>query len=389
MRAVFWLCLALVGYAYFGYPLLLWLQARWLGSPSPQNQPLQNQSLHDDSTQQPVDASRNLPSVSIILAARNEEANLPAKIENLMMTAYPRERLQIVIASDGSTDRTAEILREHSSMLIPVLLDQSRGKAVALNEAVKHATGEVLVFQDARQMVDSNAVAELVSRLTDPEVGAVSGELLLESASSNVAPEGLGIYWKIEKTVRKLESATGSVVGVTGAIYAVRRELFAEIPEGTILDDVFVPMRVIKAGRRVVFQSTAIARDRFFSQKGKEFSRKVRTLTGNYQLLRLEPWLLSAQNPLLFRFVCHKLLRLIVPLFLGLMLIASAIAQGPLYHAAFVAQILFYLAAAFGALTPSAKAFKPIAIAHTFVLLNAAALMAFYSFVAGRKRLWS
>ncbi|MGC9198137.1 MAG: glycosyltransferase family 2 protein [Acidobacteriaceae bacterium] len=394
MRAVFWLCLALVGYAYFGYPLLLWLQARWLRSLSPQNQRLQshmiqNQPFQDESTQQPIAADHSLPSVSILLAARNEEANLPAKIENLKMTAYPWERLQIVIASDGSTDRTAEILREHLSVLCPVLLDQSRGKAVALNEAVKHATGEVLVFQDARQMVDSNAVAELVSRLTDPEVGAVSGELLLEPTSSAVASEGLGIYWKIEKMVRKLESETGSVVGVTGAIYAVRRELFTEIPAGTILDDVFVPMRVLKAGRRVVFQSTAIARDRFFSQKGKEFSRKVRTLTGNYQLLRLEPWLLSTQNPVLFRFVCHKLLRLVVPLFLALMLIAAAIARGSLYHAAFVAQILFYLAAAFGAVTPSAKAFKPIAIAHTFVLLNAAALMAFYSFVAGRKRLWT
>ena len=383
MRAVFWLCLALVGYAYFGYPLLLWLQALWLRVPSPPQPPFQGTAR-----QHPDHPLPSLPSVSIILAARNEEANLPAKIENLKMTSYPRELLQFVIASDGSTDRTTEILREHSSTLVPVLLDQSGGKAAALNEAVKHATGDVLVFQDARQMVDGNAVAELVRRLEDPNIGAVSGELLLDSANPEIASEGLGIYWKIEKTVRKLESATGSVVGVTGAIYAVRRELFAQIPTGTILDDVFVPMRVIKAGKRVVFQSTAIARDRLFSQKGREFSRKVRTLTGNYQLLRLEPWLLSAQNPLLFRFVCHKLLRLAVPLFLALMLITSAAAKGSFYHAAFLAQTLFYLAAAFGAISPSAKAFKPIAVAHTFVLLNAAALMAFYSFITGRKRLW-
>ncbi len=115
---------------------------------------------------------------------------------------------------------------------------------------------------------------------------------------------------------------SGSVVGVTGAIYAIRKELYAEIPAGTILDDVFVPMRVVKAGKRVVFQPSAIARDTLFSQKGKEFSRKVRTLTGNYQLLSLEPWLLSPRNPLLFRFISHKLLRLLVPLFLALMLVA-------------------------------------------------------------------
>lgn len=384
MRAVFWLCLALAGYAYFGYPLLLWIQALWLRIPSSPQPPRQNPDPQTPGCSSPI-----LPSVSIILAARNEEARLPDKIENLRSTNYPRELLQIVIASDGSSDRTAEILREHASILVPVILESSGGKAVALNEAVRHATGEVLVFQDARQMVDSDAVAELVSRLADPGVGAVSGELLLESANAEEAPEGLGIYWKIEKTVRKLESATGSVVGVTGAIYAVRRELFAEIPAGTILDDVFVPMRVIKAGKRVVFQSTAIARDRLFSQKGREFSRKVRTLTGNYQLLRLEPWLLSAQNPLRFRLISHKLLRLAVPLFLTLMLVASAAAKGPFYHAAFLAQILFYLAAALGAVSPSSKAFKPIAIAHTFVLLNAAALLAFYSFIAGRKRLWT
>jgi cellulose synthase/poly-beta-1,6-N-acetylglucosamine synthase-like glycosyltransferase len=368
MKFLFWLCLTLVGYAYFGYPMYLWLQARL--------------------RQRPIHRSPILPSVSIIIAARNEEANLPAKIENLSLTNYPRELLQIVIASDGSDDRTAEILRQHSSTVLPVILDRSNGKASALNEAVRRATGDILVFQDARQSLEPDAITELVSCLADPGVGAVSGELLLESACNDTSPDGLGIYWKIEKAVRKLESASGSVVGVTGAIYAIRRELYAEIPAGTILDDVFVPMRVVKAGKRVVFQPSAIARDRLFSQKGKEFSRKVRTLTGNYQLLRLEPWLLSPENPLLFRFICHKLLRLAVPLFLALMLIASAMAKGIFYHAAFLVQIIFYVAAAVGAIKPSTKAFKPIAIAHTFVMLNAAATLAFYSFVAGRKRIW-
>ncbi len=293
MKFVFWLCLALVGYAYFGYPIYLWLLAR-----------LRPRPIHPGAI---------LPSVSIIIAVRNEEANLPAKIENLNLTNYPKELLQIVIASDGSSDRTAEILRQHSSRVLPVILDRSNGKASALNEAVRRATGDILVFQDARQSLEPDAIAELVSNLADPSVGAVSGELLLESARNDSSPDGLGIYWKIEKAVRKLESASGSVVGVTGAIYAIRRELYAEIPPGTILDDVFVPMHVVKSGKRVVFQPSAIARDRLFSQKGKEFSRKVRTLTGNYQLLRLEPWLLSPANPLLFRFICHKLLRLAVP----------------------------------------------------------------------------
>lgn len=368
MKLLFWLCAALVAYAYFGYAIWLWLLACLRG------RPILRKSI--------------LPTVSIIIAARNEEANLPAKLENLRRLDFPKDRLQIVIASDGSTDRTASILHEQASHICPVILDKSHGKAGALNEAVKRATGEILVFLDARQFVELDSVSELVACFADPTVGAVSGELLLESASAAQSPDALGIYWKIEKVVRKLESTSGSVVGVTGAIYAVRRELYTEIPDGTILDDVFVPMNVARTGKRVIFQPSAIARDRLFSEKGKEFSRKVRTLTGNYQLLRLSPWLLSPSNPLLFRFISHKLLRLLVPLLLVLMLVTSATATGPLFRTIFWLQILFYVLAVLGSLSPSTRKLKPVAIANTFVMLNAAAALAFYNFVAGRNRVW-
>jgi biofilm PGA synthesis N-glycosyltransferase PgaC len=367
MKLLFWLCFAVVSYAYFGYAILLWLHVRLHGRPI---------------LQRPL-----TPSVSIIIAAHNEEANLPPKLENLRLLDYPQDRLQVVIASDGSTDRTATILRE-AAHIFPVILPESNGKAHALNEAVKNATGEILVFLDTRQLIEPDAISELVSCFADSTVGAVSGELLLETSSKAPAQDGLGIYWKIEKAMRKLESASGSVVGVTGAIYAIRRELYTEIPPGTILDDVFVPMHVARMGKRVVFQPLAIARDRLFSEKGKEFSRKVRTLTGNYQLLRLAPWLLSPANPLLFRFVSHKLLRLLVPLLLILMLVASAISSGPFYQAVFWLQILFYVLAAFGTLSPSTKKFKLVGIANTFVMLNAAAALAFYNFVAGRNKVW-
>ncbi len=161
-----------------------------------------------------------------------------------------------------------------------------------------------------------------------------------------------------------------------------------EIPPGTILDDVYVPMNVARAGKRIVFQPSAMARDRLFSQKGKEFSRKVRTLTGNYQLLRLAPWLISFKNPLLFRFVSHKLLRLLVPLLLILMLVASAMSKAPFYTAIFWLQTVFYVLAILGTLSPSTRRFRPVAIANTFVMLNAAAALAFYNFVAGRNSVW-
>ena len=248
MKLVFWLCFALAGYAYLGYAIWLWLHVRL--------------------RKRPILPKNITPDVSIIIAARNEEANLPAKLENLRLLDYPQGRLQIVIVSDGSIDRTASILRGQAPHIFSVILDESNGKACALNEAVKHATGEILVFLDARQFVEPNAVSELISCFADSDVGAVSGELLLETSSGAPSPDALGIYWKIEKVVRKLESASGSVVGVTGAIYAIRRELYTEIPPGTILDDVFVPMNVALKGKRVVFQRSAIARDRLFSDKG-------------------------------------------------------------------------------------------------------------------------
>lgn len=369
MRWVFWVCLALTAYAYLGYAAWLWIQARL--------------------RRQPVACRPWEPTVTIVIAARNEEASLPAKLNNLRELDYPAARLQVVVASDGSTDRTAEILRSQSAWIVPVVLKESRGKACALNEAVQRATGEVLVFLDARQFVEPQAVSELVACFADPSVGAVSGELMLENAAAGGNTEGVGLYWKVEKTIRKLESATGSVVGVTGAIYAIRRELYTEIPAGTILDDVFVPMCIARKGRRVVFQPSAIAHDRVFIEKGREFSRKVRTLTGNYQLLKLAPWLLSPANPMLFRFVSHKLLRLLVPLLLAAMLVASAAAGRPFYRAIFWVQIVFYGLAGLGVVSPAAKRWKPVAVANTFVMLNVAAAVAFCNFVSGQDQVWA
>ncbi len=217
MKLLFWLCFAATSYAYFGYLLVLSLYVR----------------LHP----RPIAKQPITPPVSVIIAAHNEEANLPSKLENLRQLEYPVSQLQIVIASDGSTDRTNAILREQGSFVLPVILDQARGKANALNEAVRRATGEILFFLDMRQSVDIGALAALAACFADPQIGAVSGELLLQTPSGQPTGDALGIYWKIEKAVRKLESASGSVVGVTGAIYAIRKELYTEIPIGTLLDD--------------------------------------------------------------------------------------------------------------------------------------------------------
>ncbi len=369
MRLLFWISLALIAYTYAGYPSLLWL-------------------LWRAGRRRPIDRQPITPTVSILIAARNEEQHLARKLRMLDALDYPKSLLQTIIISDGSTDRTAELLRAATPAITPVLLEHSVGKAAALNYGVLHATGSMLVFLDMRQSLPADAVRELMSCLADPQIGAVSGELHLETVDGLPSPDGLGMYWKIEKATRKLESATGSVVGVTGAIYAMRRNLYRSLPAGTLLDDVWVPMQVIRQGKRVVFHPGAVVRDQIFADPVKEFRRKVRTLTGNYQLLQRAPWLLSPSNPLLFRLISHKLLRLIVPLLLVLLLMASALSHGLLYRGSLLAQIGFYALALVGWVQPRSRRRRAVSIAYTFSMLNAAAALAFYNFL-GRRTRWS
>jgi poly-beta-1,6-N-acetyl-D-glucosamine synthase len=232
-------------------------------------------------------------------------------------------------------------------------------------------------------------VAELMENFADPAVGCVSGELLLGHPQSGESTHGMGLYWSVEKKIRALESRSGSMVGATGALYAVRRNVMPLIPEDTILDDVYVPMCVARQGCRVIFEAAARAWDAP-DLGAREFARKVRTLSGNYDLLQRASWMLSRENPIRFEFVSHKLLRLLVPFALGSVLLTSLFLSGPVYRIAFWAQLLFY---ALGALAAAGLKRGLLArvgdAAWTFVLLNTAAVVAFANFVTGRRALWS
>ena len=377
MKYVFWLAAALIGYSYLGYPAWLWLRGRW----SPR----------------PVRRGSYLPSVSVVMVVRNEEAGIARKIENLLSLEYPANQLDIIIVSDGSTDRTLAILAEYArdsreGGRVQILMKpSSHGKAAGLNDAIQVATEELLLFTDARQHIEPGALRMLVENFSDPDVGAASGELMLGNPSSGETGKGMGLYWRIEKKIRELESSSGSVVGATGAIYCARRGLLqaSPLPEGTILDDVLLPMQVVRQGSRVVFDSRARAWDAADLGDGREFSRKVRTLSGNYQLVQLAPWLLTSENPMRFEFVSHKLSRLAVPFALLAILIASIFLPQPFYRIALGLQLAFYalsLAALadfkIGPLSPLADP------ARTFILLNSAAVIAFVNFATGRKAIW-
>jgi poly-beta-1,6-N-acetyl-D-glucosamine synthase len=371
MRWVFWTAVGLIAYTYVGYMVWLWLWARlrpW-----------------------PVKRAAQEPLVSVVMVVRNEEQVLEGKLQNLLELDYPPDSCQVVVVSDGSTDRTEAILRKFSHELrLHVVLNQfSQGKACGLNDAMAIAQGAVIVFTDARQKIEPRAIRLLVENLADPEVGCVSGELMLGDPDSGEARDGMGLYWRIEKALRELEAASGSVVGATGALYAVKRPLVSDLPKGTILDDVYLPMQVVREGKRAVFDPRARAWDGADMGAVREFNRKVRTLSGNYQLMQAAPWLLSRKNPIRFRFVSHKLLRLVVPFALAAALAASIFLSGVVYRVALILQLLFYGLSLLALLRLNRGPLARLADASlTFVLLNTAAAVAFANFVTGRKTAW-
>lgn len=370
MRLVFWASVALLSYTYLGYPFWLWLRTHW--------------------RLRPVKRAPILPSVSVVMAVYNEEKTLPVKLRNLASLNYPPERYEVIVVSDGSTDATNQILANADDKLRVLICSENRGKAVALNQAVAASRGEIVVFTDARQRVDSDAVRQLVSNFADTSVGCVSGNLKLQ-ASANPGCKGLGLYWRIEKQIRESEAATGSMVGATGALYAVRRDLLVPIPQGTLLDDVYIPMHVVRQGRRVVFESQAVARDDFATGSNREFRRKIRTLTGNFQLIRSDPWLITKRNPLLFEFVSHKVLRLFGPFMLAAILLSSLLLHTSFYKSAFGLQAAFYVLALVALMIKSRPTLlgRIADAAFTFVMLNAAALVALLYVVTGKKEVWT
>lgn len=370
MELAFWLAAAVVLYSWLIYPALMALLA--FVRPAP--------DVRRDEVEPPV---------TVLLVVRDEESRLEDKLRNLLALDYPRGKLEVLVVSDGSTDRTESITAAFAGAGVRLLpLAPPRGKASCLNEAVPHARGEILLLTDARQALAPDAVRRLVACLGDPSVGAASGELHLV-ASPGRAPEGLGLYWKYEKLIRRAESRFDSTVGVTGALYAVRKELFVPLDPRAILDDVLVPMEVVLAGRRVVFEPEARAWDRLAENPAHEYRRKVRTLAGNYQLLALRPALLDPfRNRLFFQLVSHKLSRLAVPWCLLLLLVAGAglavASQGVFYRAALGLQVLFYLLAAAGWIgTRQKRPSRLTSLPYTLVLLNLAAASALLRFVRG------
>ena len=372
MEILFWVSALTLIHTFAGYPLGIALAAK-----------LRPKQVR------PVPQS---PAVSVVVVIHNGAEHAAAKLRNLLNLDYPNALLDIIIACDGCNDDSARICRDQCDARIRVLeFPVRRGKAACLNDAVAFATGDVLLLTDVRQRLEPDVLHALVARLGDPHIGAVSGELRFEDPETGFA-RSLDAYWRYEKFIRRAESRSGSTVGVTGALYAMRRELFRPLPAGTILDDVLNPMNVVRQGRRVIFEATAVAWDRPAQSPGHERARKIRTLAGNYQLLQLAPWLLDPRvNPIWYRFVCHKMLRLMAPWLILVLLGANvALAQR---HGFFVATLgAFFVAVALfvgGWLVPAFARLLPVRLVMAFGYLNWFSAEALIAFARNRRlHLW-
>jgi cellulose synthase/poly-beta-1,6-N-acetylglucosamine synthase-like glycosyltransferase len=326
-----------------------------------------------------------LPAVSVLIPAYNEAAHLPAKLGNLQALDYPRDRLEVIFVSDGSTDGTAELLRNVDQPQVRTIVLPARGgKANALNHAVEQAKHEILVFSDAATEFAPDAVQRLVRHFRDPGVGAVCGVLRFRATAESRHTEG--VYWSYECLLRLMEGRLGATLTASGAIYALRRACYTPLPPDTIVEDLLVPMNARRRGYRVLYDPEAVGTDFAASTVAGEFTRRIRVATGSFRALRqLVGIPLGPMTA--FALFSHKILRWMLPfLLLGLLATSALLWERPLYRGFLVAQVLFYAWAGLGfALRARLANVRYALIAYYLTAIHVAYLIGFYRFAIGRR----
>jgi len=325
--------------------------------------------------------------ISVIIPVRNGAQWIERKIASLLASDYPGSLIEILFVSDGSTDATEDILRACSDSRVRCLALPAGGKAVALTRGMEAVSGDFIVFTDVRQEFDPGALRSLVSCFADPSIGVVTGELHIRKGSSS--EEGnTGLYWRYEKSIRRNLSRIDAMLGATGSIYAIRRELAAPIPPNTLLDDVYLPLNVAFRGFRIYFEEEAKAYD-YPTELRSEFWRKVRTQAGVYQTVAQFPALLWPGNRRFPHFLSHKAGRLLLPFALIAIGVSSLFLPERWRAVALLAQLVFYGLAALDPLIPERAWLKRASsLTRTFVVLVAAALGAVVVFFVPPQRLW-
>jgi cellulose synthase/poly-beta-1,6-N-acetylglucosamine synthase-like glycosyltransferase len=361
LEIAFWASVALLIHAHAGYPAALWLIARLRGR-----------------SQADTDRTPDPPSVSLIVAAHDEEAVIERKVRNALELDYPRERLEVIVASDGSSDRTAEFARAAGADLVLDL--ERRGKVAAQNAAVARARGEVLAFSDANAFWDRSALRRLVAPFADPQVGYVCGQVRF---SSNGGTNEEGAYWRYEMAVRELESRLAGVTAGNGAIYAARRDAYIVL-EPSRSHDLSFPFEMVKRGRRALYAPDALAEEQMVPTLKGEFARKRRMMSGLWDIL-LRDGILSPRgygSLYAFEIYSHRALRYASPL-LHAVALASNVAllgEGLVYRIALSLQVAFLVAAALGRIVP----LRPFRLAYYYALVTASIAAGLWDRIRGR-----
>ena len=375
-QVVLWLSLYAVVYAYLVYPVLIFVCSRLLG-----RKPMAN-ALGED----------QLPKVSLLIAALNEESVIGERVENALALNYPTSKLEIVIASDGSVDQTAQMVREFERKYPGRvrLLDypQRRGKATVLNESMRELTGEIVLFSDANTFFDKQSARNVVRWFANPEVGVVCGKLKLVNPRSGKNVDSL--YWLYETFIKECEGRLGALLGSNGAIYAIRKADYIPIAGDTIIDDFMIPLLVkMRGGKRIIYDIEAIAYEETPSDMKAEFGRRSRIGAGGFQsLVRLWQLLLPVYGWTAFSFWSHKLIRWCCPAFLLLALLANVLLAGDMfYRLVLTVQFGFYGLAMAGNFIPgNARPARLLRLTTMFTSMNLALAVGFWRWISGLQR---
>ncbi len=375
MIFLFWTFIFLIFYCYLGYPFLIAFFSK---------------IFHKPIFKKPI-----CPKVSIVISVYNEEDVIIRRIKNLLSLDYPEDKMEILIGSDASTDKTNAIIKSFTDNRIRFFDNTERqGKMLVINDLIVKANNKIIIGTDARQIFARDAVKALVANFADPRVGCVSGELILSPKEGGTA-KGISLYWDYEKFIRRSESNMYSMLGATGAIYAFRKELFTEIPRDVVLDDMFVPLKIIQKGFRAIFDDKAKAYDEVADSPKEEHRRKARTLYGNFQIFKIFPGVFNPfKSPIAIQFFSHKLLRTLIPFFMiFIFLLNLKISDQNFYNFLLILQIIFYIMAFGGALLRHNKyaILRPISqicyIPYVFCLLNFSALTGFLRFIGSKQKI--
>ncbi|MGH9775410.1 MAG: glycosyltransferase family 2 protein [Candidatus Acidiferrales bacterium] len=365
----FWVAVSALTYAYLGYPAMLGILGLFVRDRKP--------------------APGDAPRISLLIAAYNEQQGIRSKIEQTLNLSYPADKFEILVLSDGSTDRTDEIVRSFDDPRVRLLrMDPRRGKTAAQNCGVQAATGEIVVFSDATTVYHPQALRYLACRYQDPKVGAVSGRYQYFDPQGD-SPTGLGTiaFWNYENLIKSLQSRIYSISGCCGCIYSVRKSAYTNLRED-VISDLVQPLWVIQKGYRVVFEDRALAYEETTRSSSEEFSMRVRVVTRGIRGLLgvpdvLKPWRFPWISLQLFS---HKILRWLVPFFLILLFASSAaFANQAVFRLLLVAQSVFYLWAILTLALPIRRRFRILNIPLYFCLLNAAAFCSVIEILRGRK----